>query len=572
MAGFARRQRRAVACAALGCFSAAAQAPEDVRVALVIGNAAYAGAAALANPTNDATAMTGTLRTLGFNVHELKDGSREQMHAAVARVRDALRGKKGIGMLYYAGHGLQVDFRNYMVPVNAQLAGAADVARAAVDVGDVIDAFKTAATRMNIVVLDACRDNPFARTGSGKGLAPVDAPSGTFLAYATAPGNVAEDGDAGAGNGLYTGYLVKELQKPAAKIEDVFKRVRLQVRQHSKGRQIPWESTSLEDDFYFNDGVKFTFKPEDLQQLSAAARAREVQLQKVLAEAKERERQDAARKALAELQAAEAQRLQDLELAATQAREADRLKRLSAAQAREEGFRAEKADWDRIGSSRNPDDFYAFLKKYPSGMISEHATAVLERLQAARVQAMPARDAPPQAPARDRFRLGDVLAYDLVDGYSKRVIRSVDTTIAKVTDETVTTDTGVTVFTREGAVIQNSQAAKLDPPRLDMPSGDYAVGKRWSYRSLQTSHDGRRFFTEGNVKITALEDVTIGLGTFKAYKVELEGVHETGERVRLVRWFRPDWGFPLKQTREIRPVRGAATLESYEMKKPQRAG
>ena len=234
--------------------AATAQAPLDIRVALVIGNAAYAGNAALANPANDARAMAETLRQLGFTVVELRDSGKSDMSAAIDKVRAALKDKQGVGMLYYAGHGMQLDWHNYMVPVDAKLASAADVPAQAIDVNVVLDAFKSAGNRMNILVLDACRNNPFASTASGKGLAQVDAPPGTFLAYATAPGNVAEDGDVKGGNGLYTQYLLEELKKPAARIEDVFKRVRLNVRKQSQGRQIPWESTSLEDDFYFNRG------------------------------------------------------------------------------------------------------------------------------------------------------------------------------------------------------------------------------------------------------------------------------------------------------------------------------
>ncbi len=233
-----------------------AQAPGDLRIALVIGNGAYAGDAALINPANDAAAMAETLRGLGFNVVEVRDGSKTQMRESIAKVKVALQGKQAIGMLYYAGHGFQLDWHNYMVPVDAKMSTAADVPEQAVDLGQVIDAFKTAGNRMSIVVLDACRDNPFKGTSSGKGLAQLDAPPGTFLAYATAPGNVAEDGDEKSGNGLYTKFLLQELKKPQARIEDVFKRVRLNVRQQSQGRQIPWESTSLEDDFYFNAGLK----------------------------------------------------------------------------------------------------------------------------------------------------------------------------------------------------------------------------------------------------------------------------------------------------------------------------
>jgi uncharacterized caspase-like protein len=233
-----------------------AQAPGDLRVALVIGNAAYSGDAALLNPGNDAKAMGEALRSLGFTVVEVRDGTRVQMAEAIAKVRDALKGKQGVGMFYYAGHAMQLDWRNYMLPVDAKVSKASEVAEQTVDLSQVIDAFKSAGNRVNIVVLDACRDNPFSSSSTGKGLAQLDAPPGTLLAFATAPGNVAEDGDTKSANGLYTQFLLQELKKPAAKIEDVFKRVRLNVRQQSQGRQIPWESTSLEDDFFFDSGVK----------------------------------------------------------------------------------------------------------------------------------------------------------------------------------------------------------------------------------------------------------------------------------------------------------------------------
>jgi uncharacterized caspase-like protein len=229
--------------------------PGAPRVALVIGNAAYA-VGPLLNPTRDAQAMTALLRDIGFQVVEARDASRSQMQDAIARTQRLLKGQQGVGLMYYAGHGLQLDWRNYMLPVDVQLAQAADVPRQAIDVQAVLDAFRTAGNRMSIVVLDACRDNPFPSAGAAKGLAPLDAPPGTFFAYATAPGHVAEDGSPELGNGLYTRYLLQELRRPDARIEDVFKRVRLQVRQASQGRQIPWESTSLEDDFVFATGQK----------------------------------------------------------------------------------------------------------------------------------------------------------------------------------------------------------------------------------------------------------------------------------------------------------------------------
>jgi hypothetical protein len=244
----------ATAAAVLSIFSAQADAPVYVRVALVMGNAAYVSAPPLANPGNDAKAMGQTLRAQGFNVIEVVNGSKSQMQSGIAKIRDTLRGQAGIGMLYYAGHGLQLNDHNFMVPVDAKLNKANDIPKETVDVSEAIAAFKTAGNRMNIIVLDACRDNPFGKSSQLKGLAPIDAPVGTFLAYATAPGNVAEDGDEKSTNGLYTSFLLQEMKRPNARIEDVFKRVRYQVRQKSDGRQVPWESTSLEEDFVFSDG------------------------------------------------------------------------------------------------------------------------------------------------------------------------------------------------------------------------------------------------------------------------------------------------------------------------------
>ncbi len=125
-------------------FAVSAQAPLDVRVALVIGNAAYAGSAALANPANDARAMADTLKQLGFTVVELRDSGKAEMSEAIVKVREALKGKQGVGMLYYAGHGLQLDWRNYVVPVDAKMDSAADVPNRAIDVNTVLDAFKDA--------------------------------------------------------------------------------------------------------------------------------------------------------------------------------------------------------------------------------------------------------------------------------------------------------------------------------------------------------------------------------------------------------------------------------------------
>lgn len=238
--------------AALAPLELWAQDARIPRLALVMGNGAYQSGRALKNPANDARAMSALLTEQGFEVVQVLDGTRQQMLDAVSTVQAKLNGNKGVGLLYYAGHGVQLSERNFLIPVDAKIAKAADVSAQAVDVQAVINAYRQAGCRMNILVLDACRDDPFG-AASLKGLAPLDAPAGTFIAYATAPGNVAEDGE-GQGNGLYTSFLLQELKRPGAKIEEVFKRVRYQVRQKSDGRQIPWESTSLEEEFSFSEG------------------------------------------------------------------------------------------------------------------------------------------------------------------------------------------------------------------------------------------------------------------------------------------------------------------------------
>ena len=237
---------------------------QEGRVALVIGNGAYPGAA-LANPLNDAKAMSRFLKQAGFEVIEQLDATRETMTAALATATARMAGRQATAIFYYAGHGLQIDWRNYLIPVDARPTSAAEARATTLDLGTVLEAFRKAGTKRNLVLLDACRDNPFRQAATATGLAQMDAPPGTLLAYATAPGHVADDGS--LGNGLYTGHLLAEAARPGTKIEDVFKRVRLSVRRQSAGLQVPWESTSLEDDFFFfppQTGIPISEAEQDL--------------------------------------------------------------------------------------------------------------------------------------------------------------------------------------------------------------------------------------------------------------------------------------------------------------------
>lgn len=222
----------------------------SARHALVIGNSRYAGVTPLKNPANDASAIAEQLRPCGFQVVLKQDLTREAMLDAISTYAARIAATKSVGLFYFAGHGVQLSWRNFLVPVDAVINNLEDIPGRCVDLGTLVSGITKANNPMNVVVLDACRNNPFGDVKlEAKGLSQLDAPLGTLLAFATSPGNVASDGD--GANGLYTENLLRELKIPETKIEDVFKRVRLGVRRHSNGQQIPWESTSLEEDFYF---------------------------------------------------------------------------------------------------------------------------------------------------------------------------------------------------------------------------------------------------------------------------------------------------------------------------------
>lgn len=227
----------------------AAVPAQEPRHALVVGNASYASAP-LINSANDATAVAKVLERAGFTVDLKLNASQKQLQDAVTAFGDRLRGG-GAGLFYFAGHGVQIKGRNFLMPVGADIKREDEVPYKAVDVQQVLDKMETAKNRINVVILDACRDNPFARSSrsGGGGLSQVDAPIGSLVAFATSPGSVASDGK--GSNGLYTQHLLANMERPGLPIEEIFKRVRLGVRLDSNGGQVPWESTSLEGDFYF---------------------------------------------------------------------------------------------------------------------------------------------------------------------------------------------------------------------------------------------------------------------------------------------------------------------------------
>jgi hypothetical protein len=220
------------------------------RIALLIGNSDYPSSP-LRNPVNDVRLMAQTLQGLGFEVIEKANAGQRDMLAAISDFTRKIRGG-GVALFYYAGHGMQVKGENFLIPVDAAIAQESDVSIYGVNSEALIANMGDDGDHLNIVILDACRDNPFAkssRSGS-RGLADIKAPSGSIIAYATAPGQTASDGD--GDNGLYTSTLVRLMQQPGLSLEDLFRQNRKAVLAASGGKQNPWESSSLTDAFVIN--------------------------------------------------------------------------------------------------------------------------------------------------------------------------------------------------------------------------------------------------------------------------------------------------------------------------------
>jgi uncharacterized caspase-like protein len=222
---------------------------ETKRIALVVGNNAYK-TAPLKNPGSDASAIASALKRVGFSVIEQHNVSLREMEHAIDLFHGRLE-KGSIGLFYYAGHGIQVDGTNYLIPIDAKIKSESDIKYESVDAGRVLGKMEDAANGMNIVILDACRNNPFSRSfrSGNRGLARMDAPTGSILAYSTAPGDVAADGH--GNNSVYTKHLLRYLETPGLDINNIFIRTRMDVINETRGEQVPWEASSLTGLFYF---------------------------------------------------------------------------------------------------------------------------------------------------------------------------------------------------------------------------------------------------------------------------------------------------------------------------------
>jgi hypothetical protein len=515
------------------------------RRALVIGNSAY-GFGPLKNPANDARAIADELKRTGFEVVTGLDLSRKEMLEAIRAYGESIARAKAVGLFYFAGHGVQLAWRNYLLPTDAVVQRIEDIQSRGVDVNAVIEGIAKAANPMNVVILDACRDNPFARSGKveQKGLSQLDAPPGTLLAYATSPGNIASDGD--GVNGLYTEQLLREILVPEAKIEDVFKRVRLAVRRRSNGQQIPWESTSLEEDFWFIPSKEM----KRLADEEVERTRREQEAERVLKEKLERAGQEKLERARQE----ELERLRrEREAGRARQEELQRVRREQLEREREEklerAYQEEFELWERVSGAKAPGPLEDYLRRFPSGHFAELAQlqldAVLARQGEKPIQVASSEGNPFTqgfVRADTAFKVGDSYSYVQLDRDTKQEQRRFTSTVTQVTDTEVIFNDGVLIYDRLGNTVKLPDGRRFTP-RQDQPL-EYAIGKKWTTRFSVVAPQGRSADSEFNFRITRREKISVPAGTFDCFVIEGDGYATTdrGFRIRLglTRWMAPD--------------------------------
>jgi hypothetical protein len=525
---------------ALLAASAALGAATAERIALVVGNAGYPGSP-LANPKNDARAVAELLSRAGFQVEVQYDTSRDTLLGSVTRFGQQLRdpGIK-LAVFFYAGHGLQLDWRNYLVPVDAKVRSAPDVQRQTVDASELIKFMNESRGRSFVAILDACREDPFPGSyhPQAKGLSPFDAPSGSLLAYSTAPGQVAYDGK--GGNSLYTKHLVHELAVPDVSLEDAFKRVRLNVRMESNGRQIPWESTSLEQDV--------TLFPRRKAALSDAELERRFELE--LAEWTKVRRSDSINGLtefirafpsgnVSELAQARLNRLLEDEL-----RKADEARREAERQALVQA-EVQRLKGDSTSAAVGPADREQLARLAAQAQARRDAAASLSRdpivppadspvPAAPTFVATAAAALPPAAPVaptpyyqglsphRRDYRIGDVLEFRVIDQFSKASapLKLRVTAVDEAADRVEYND-GEFASDLMGNTLGNLRG-DMSTPRQFYPA-ELLVGKHWRTQFKQARKSGLTYTFRYDVKVTGKETVVVPAGTFEAYRIEARG-------------------------------------------------
>jgi len=452
------------------------------RHALVIGNSSYSEAP-LANPKNDALAIAERLRLAGFSVNLKLDVGRRELQQALRDYATALTKDQGIGVFYYAGHGVQLNWRNFLIPVDASIFSKADIGAQAVDLGLLMEGLTRARSPLSLIILDACRNNPFGpdfRT-EFPGLSQLDAPPGTLLAYATAPGNTAADGE--GSHGLYTNQLLREMMAPGATVEDVFKRVRLSVRKTSQGAQIPWESTSLEADFVFFPGqnardMEREFEADLAQWNRLRLNGTTNQLETFIHQRPNGKFAEMAQFRLDQILLAQGQRAVVPRVA------------------------SEPCQCAGAGTARG---------------------TVIASSHAANAQA---------------FKVGERYAYRNFDLLTRKEIASSASTVMRIQgDEVHFSDGRITDLF--GNNVRAPDGRKWTPYQFFI--AEYKLGKRWPAQFLVTQPNGKTLNNDFLLRVAERERITLPAGTFDALRIEARGTDlGNGDLLERTAWVAPE--------------------------------
>lgn len=506
---------------------------ERPRTALVIGNAAYR-VSPLTNPLHDARAIHGFLQAAGFTAELLLDAPRVSMLAAIERFGHSARAGGEVVLFYYAGHGAQLDWRNYLLPVDAQVTSSETLKNQCIDLGVVLD-WLSAARKANpqqsyLVFLDACRDDPFAGHFRlpAKGLSQFDAPAGSLLAYATAPGATAADGGEG-GNGLYTGYLLREWGQTGVPIEAALKRVRLNVRLASQGAQIPWESTSLEKDIFIaqSDGKlseeelerRLTEEFEHWQRIKASKRPEDwIGYLRVWPNGR-----------FSELAQARLERLLAANTATTSQPVA--VTTISTAVS--------------IDGPASPSE--------PAGERQKIGIHIPARVLSAMAQENPYSAG--RYPLGRKFSIGDVAVFrdsDILTGMEEGRRRLRVTRVDEENDRVEIND-GRLVFDGLGNLVENERFVALAP--IAIHPVELQVGKRWTH-AYQTQGKGQssgsEYVNQMSARIERREWLDIPAGRFNAFVIETHGWSRTDRgqiETKFTYWVVPGLNFPVRTER-----------------------
>ena len=476
------------------------------RIALVVGNSKYP-TAPLKNPVNDAKAMAQTLKDLGFEVTLRENAAQREMAAAV-RQFGSLITPGSTALFYFAGHGMQVRGKNFLVPVDSDIQFEEEVPYSTIDVSLILDKMEVGKSAVNIVILDACRNNPFSRRfrSSATGLAQMDAPIGTLIAFATAPGSVAQDGT--GENGVYTRHLLQSLPAPGLPVEQMFKRVRVGVAKDTHEAQVPWESSSLKGDFVFREVVSQQTTSQD-KMIEEAVRAAAERAAALTAERMTREQaalQLQNDRAKAELEALSAEK-KSREQAALQLQREQ-------AKAEQEALAAER---EKLLRERE--------------RLAVESEALRRKVVPAPEKVVLAAPAPTSRPPAaslqkedgNRPEVGDRWTYRFSDGYNKKATYTVRA--AAVSDREITDE----------AQIGKAQHASTFTPGLDLtgrnlgglPLREFApylmslgpINPTPDWQELSIFEDSEPF----TAKFVGTEEVAVPAGTFKALKLVVEG-------------------------------------------------